>query len=420
MGSRSGSEAEFREMVTTCNNLGVFIYIDGVINHMTGGGSGIGSDGSSFDADTQEFPGVPFGGSDFNGAAECPTSNLEIQDYNDPIQVRNCRLVGLRDLKGEKTWVRDQTSNYMNKLISWGVAGFRIDAAKHMWPGDLYATLNQLTFLNPAWFPANTRAYIYQEVIDYGGSPITVNEYKNIGRVTEFRHGRHIAEVVRKYNGQKLAYLSQYGESWGQMSALDAFVFIDNHDSQRDASSITLTFFEPKMYKIANAFQLAWQYGHVRIMSSYYWTRDIVNGHDRNDWTGPPTNGSGTTKDAVCFNGEWICEHRWRQITNMVKFHNAALGQPVTNWWDNGQDAIAFGRGNRAFIVINNENYVINLRLQTGLPAGEYCDVISCDNNLPPCGNTGGECRPPIVVDATGFASFGVANGEDPIIAIYN
>jgi alpha-amylase len=105
----------------------------------------------------------------------------------------------------------------------------------------------------------------------------------------------------------------------------------------------------------------------------------------------------------------------------MVKFHNAALGQSVTNWWDNGGDAIAFGRGNRGFIIINNEDYSISQRLQTGLPAGDYCDVISCDNNgPPPCNNTGGSCRAPITVDSSGYATFNVPNGVDPMIAIYN
>ena len=32
----------------------------------------------------------------------------------------------------------------MNKLIDIGVAGFRIDAAKHMWPGDLQAIFGKL------------------------------------------------------------------------------------------------------------------------------------------------------------------------------------------------------------------------------------------------------------------------------------
>jgi len=82
--------------------------------------------------------------------------------------------------------------------------------------------------------------------------------------------------------------------------------------------------------------------------------------------------------------------------------------------------AIAFGRGDRAFIVLNNEHFALSERLQTGLPEGEYCDVISCDNNLPPCGNTGGQCRPTVHVDCDGFALFNVpTDGQDPIIAIH-
>jgi alpha-amylase len=423
MNSRSGTESEFQQMVSTCNGLGVYIYVDAVINHMTGGGSGYGSSGNWWSGDNQEYPSVPYSTFDFNGAAECPTASLEIENYGDAIQVRNCRLVGLRDLKGGTDYVQQQIAAYMNKLIDWGVAGFRIDAAKHMWPGDIYSTLNRLTNLNTYWFPAGTRPYVYQEVIDMGGEAVSYNEYTYIARVTEFRHGKNLGDVIRKNYGQQMSYLSNYGEGWGQISGLDGLVFIDNHDNQRGhggGGGSILTFWEPNMYKIANAFQLAWSYGHVRIMSSYNWPRYIVDGKDVNDWVGPPTNGGGSTKDVDCFNGEWICEHRWRQIYNMVKFHNAALGQPVSNWWDNGGNAIAFGRGNRGFIVINNENYAITETRYTGMPAGEYCDVISCDNNLPPCGNTGGGCRSTIHVDNNGYATFNVPNGEDPMIAIYN
>ena len=36
--SRSGNDAQFRDMVTRCNNAGVRIYVDAVINHMAAGG----------------------------------------------------------------------------------------------------------------------------------------------------------------------------------------------------------------------------------------------------------------------------------------------------------------------------------------------------------------------------------------------
>ena len=32
----------------------------------------------------------------------------------------------------------------MNYLIDIGVAGFRVDAAKHMWPGDMQAIFGKL------------------------------------------------------------------------------------------------------------------------------------------------------------------------------------------------------------------------------------------------------------------------------------
>lgn len=61
----------------------------------------------------------------------------------------------------------------------------------------------------------------------------------------------------------------------------------------------------------------------------------------------------------------------------MARFRNVADGQPVRNWWDNNGNQIAFSRGNRAFIAINNEDYAMDVTLQTGLPGGQYCDIIS-------------------------------------------
>jgi len=60
-------------MLTECS-----IYVDAVLNHMTGGGSGVGSDNSSFDGETQSYPGVPYSDDDFHGHADCPTKDLNI------------------------------------------------------------------------------------------------------------------------------------------------------------------------------------------------------------------------------------------------------------------------------------------------------------------------------------------------------
>ncbi|KAI8761817.1 alpha-amylase, partial [Biomphalaria glabrata] len=77
--SRSGTEAELRDMVNRCKRVGVRIYADIVINHMAGVGfSGVGSAGSHFDANKREFSGVPYSISDFNMVGRCPNSDNNI------------------------------------------------------------------------------------------------------------------------------------------------------------------------------------------------------------------------------------------------------------------------------------------------------------------------------------------------------
>lgn len=42
---------------------------------------------------------------------------------------------------------------------------------------------------------------------------------------------------------------------------------------------------------------------------------------------------------------------------NMVIFRNVVDGEPFSNWWDNGSNQVAFGRGNKGFIIFNNDDW---------------------------------------------------------------
>ena len=57
-----------------------------------------------------------------------------VNNYSNASNVRNCYLVGLTDLYGAMDYVRNSIAAYLNELVDLGVAGIRIDAAKHMWP----------------------------------------------------------------------------------------------------------------------------------------------------------------------------------------------------------------------------------------------------------------------------------------------
>jgi len=48
---------------------------------------------------------------------------------------------------------------------------------------------------------------------------------------------------------------------------------------------------------------------------------------------------------------------------------------PVTNWWTNWDNQIAFSRGNRAFLAINKSGYDMSGSFNTGMPEGSYCNV---------------------------------------------
>jgi len=228
--------------------------------------------------------------------------------------------------------------------------------------------------------------------------------------------------TVRKQNNQKLSSLKNFGEGWGMLEDNNALVFVDNHDNQRGhgaGGASILTFREPKLYKTGAAFMLAWPYGVSRVMSSYFWEQDWQGGVDQNDWVGPPHDDNMNIlpveilPDFSCGNG-WMCEHRWRQIYNMVKFRNVVAGTEVAEWWDNAGHQIAFCRGNKGFIAINNEIYNLSQTLQTCMPSGVYCDIIS--GNL-----ENGQCTGDVVIvgnDGKAFISI-QSSRADPIIAIH-
>lgn len=419
--SRSGNEAEFKDMVHRCNKAGVRIYVDAVLNHMTGAQEGSGTAGSHYNGNSMQYPGVPFGPNDFHGHESCPTSDLEIHNYDNAQEARNCRLSGLRDLKQSSEYVRTKQAEFLNKLIDAGVAGFRFDASKHMWPGDLEAIYGKLHSLNTAYFPSNSKPFVYHEVIYYGGNGIKSSEYTRLGRAIEFHYYRELANVLRHHN--QLKWLKTFGQNWSMVPSDDALVMVDSHDMQRGHTGtlgLNINFFEPKLLKVATAFMLAWPYGVTRVMSSYHWNQKIQNGHDVNDWMGPPSDSHGNilsvkpNADLTC-NKEWVCEHRWRQIYNMVAFRNIAGSEPVTHWWDNGDYEIAFSRGNKAFIALNLQpGQTLHRTLQTGLPKGEYCDLVT--GNL-----KDGKCTGKTVhVDQSGNAEITInSSSDDDFVAIH-
>lgn len=171
--TRSGNEEEFADMVRRCNAVGVRTYVDVVINHMTGvHKNNVGTGGSIAFPIDRSYPEIGFNETHFNNPV-CGICN-----YNNPREVRDCELVGLRDLNHTNSYVQHKSIELLNHLIDLGVAGFRVDAAKHMWPHNLKEIYSQLKPLNTDHgFEEGVRPYIAQEVIDLGYEGVSRDEY---------------------------------------------------------------------------------------------------------------------------------------------------------------------------------------------------------------------------------------------------
>jgi alpha-amylase len=348
---RLGDRSSFQNMVSTCHAAGVKVIADAVINHMANG-SGTGTAGSSYSK--YNYPGL-YQDQDFHGCRQ------PITDYGNRDNVQTCELVGLPDLNTGSDYVRGAIAGYLNDLLSLGVDGFRIDAAKHMAASDLAAIKGKLS---------NPGVFWVQETIYGAGEAVQPTEYFGTGDVDEFRYATSLKAT---FDGGKLADLSQFGEAWGFVSGSKARSFVDNWDTERNGS--TIDYDEGSTYTLANVFMLAWPYGSPNVFSGYtYGSAD----------DGPPNGGTVN----ACYTDGWTCQHAWPQIANMVGFHNAVAGTGVTNWWTDGTNAIAFGRGDKGFVAINREGSAISQTFQTSLPAGTYCDIQHGDPNAGCAGGT--------------------------------
>ena len=384
LNSKMGTEAEFQAMINTCHTAKVRVYVDTVVNHMASG-SGTATNGNNFSATTLTYP--FFSSDDFH-----PACDIQGGDYGSPgnrNSVMNCRLVGLPDLKTESAYVQGQIKNYFNKLVAMGADGIRIDAAKHIQPahiGAILAGTNRTTTSGEA-------LWVTQEVIP--DSNVVRSDYFSSGTLNEFQYTFALKSMFRN-EGTSISQVrtvmgtpGNWGGSWGFVPTDKATVFVNNWDTERNGSSLVASDFVSghvndtqgnKRYDLANIFMLAWPYGHAQLHSGYRFS---------NTDQAPPSTSPFDASGNPLINQSWDFIHRWSDISNMVKFRSTVAGTGV-DWFVQGNgNQIAFARGAKGFVAINNDGAAWNASLQTMLPAGTYCNVVAGQLNASSTGCTG-------------------------------
>lgn len=60
----------------------------------------------------------------------------------------------------------------------------------------------------------------------------------------------------------------------------------------------------------------------------------------------------------------------------MIGFRNMVAGpNPISYWWDDGENQIGFCRGRRGMVFFNGGSDDLRVMFMTCLPRGVYCDV---------------------------------------------
>lgn len=358
LNSRLGTKQQFTNMVQTCNAAGVDVIVDAVINHMAGRLAGFGWSGQSFEKYQYE---QLYSEEDFHRCAL--TDSGQIENYFDRDQVQTCELLGLSDLDTGSARVQERIVAYLSSLLELGVAGFRIDAAKHISSSDLEQILGQL--------PEQT--IVLHEVIRGGGEPINPIEYLATGKAWEFWFPQMVKDsLLTKWAPE----LPEASEPEDLLPSENAISFISNHDTERNGKSLALHQ-DPKLFELATLYMLAENYGAPMLYSGYNF--------DSYD-SPPPLNPDGTVADVNCQTdytqvefGGWYCQHRTFPVTAMLSWRNETSGKEITKrYWS--ESVTAWSKQDSGFFALNVTDQAIELELETDLPAGTYCNdlVVDC------------------------------------------
>ncbi|WP_304523616.1 carbohydrate-binding module family 20 domain-containing protein [Actinocorallia sp. API 0066] len=370
--SRLGTRAEFAAMVQACHNAGVRVYIDAVVNHMAGTNNShtTGYDGTSFSPTGYSYPAVPYGYNDFHHPGSGCTTSGGINDWNNEEQVTGCELLSLADLRTGDESVRNKIAAYLNDLVGLGVDGFRVDAVKHIKKSDFAAILAKVNNTTAE----NKRPYVAQEIFDGASNPaLQAAAFIGNGDVLDFAYAKGIRSAFQG-SISNLANVPNWNKD---APSANVFAMVTNHDLERDG--VVLSYKNGTDYVLANYFVLAYPHGKPSVYDSFTYS---VNGQS------PPHNGNGYVNDAVCGSG-WNCLSQTTGVKGMVGWANTAKSVgSVSNFTVTNANVIAFSRGDRGWIGINDSGSGSTATYTTGLTDGTYCDVITGGVNGTQCAGT--------------------------------
>ena len=262
---RMGSRAQLRNMIKTCRSYGVRVYADAVVNHMSGGGNDaqehrnpnaactywpgkqssanetqspyytpsytFGTNSWGQPRNVLEYPAVPYGPMDFHCDKAC-------NSWANPMNLNTGWLTGLTDLDTSKEYVRQRIADYFVDLLSIGITGFRVDAAKHIHPVDLAAIFKKFKDGMGGDLPEDW--FTWLEVLTGGESQLLMGD-SDYSYSTFFENQMKLQGLTAEDIDKVKIWWSGYPtEPWldgGRVAMTRKVIQNDDHDQQNDGSS---------------------------------------------------------------------------------------------------------------------------------------------------------------------------------------
>ena len=255
-------------------------------------------------------------------------SGVRVTNYQNAANVQDCELLSLPDLNTGLASVRQKIADYLIMLARLGVAGFRIDAAKHIQQVEL----DDILAIVDSTMTAEGRPipYYFLEVIGgagealaprdffgeaYGsGGAADITEFTFVGVGDKFRTSadstsRSSTRTVRRE-------VSSRRRRGGSCRPTRRWSFCR---TTTRSTHCGLSYRDGNVFRLANVWMLAQPYGYPSVLSSYRLRCPVGNS------MGPPSDAGGHTNDVTCASsletaaiGQWVCEHRDPYIRNMV------------------------------------------------------------------------------------------------------
>jgi len=340
-------------MVSRCRRAGVDVYADVILNHMSAVNEGVGFGGSRFRQ--YEYPGL-FNRNDFHNCGR--NGNNDIKDFQDLFELQNCELLNLPDLATGAPAVQEKLASLLRKLLNLGVAGFRVDAAKHMPAADIGQIFRRV----------GRSFYAVHELIVTPGEPVRSEPYLEFGDTNVFPYAYGLGAAFRAGD---LSGLPELNSKMGVGSG-EAVVFLENHDLERRPAEETLLSYvrEPALHRLGLVFLLTYPYGYPQLYSGYRFSSfDQGPPLARNGFSMPPGDGRCAAP--------WTCAHREPGTLALVDFRNRtdAFFQ-ATDIARPARGVLAYGRGNLGHVAINVSREPVSLSLKTRLQPGTHCNVL--------------------------------------------